>query len=194
MCEPACGSGRFGLATGTYMGSQGISNYICQNDLDSICAKMTAINMTYNGIVGEVTCSNGLDIEGNTFRFGYKICPILSFFEPQYWNSIRFHMYKTTRKWAEFQYVAIPVNYEQTYMSKVNERTFALIEERNIARKEKAKEEEIQAVKAQVQENLKGTLFETDTSQLDNVRLGKPQEKTKKPTTKKAKIEQPKLF
>jgi len=41
MCEPACGSGRFGLATGTYMGSQGISNYICQNDLDSICAKMT---------------------------------------------------------------------------------------------------------------------------------------------------------
>jgi len=135
-----------------------------------------------------------LDIEGNTFRFGYKICPVLSFFEPKYWNSIRFEIYRTTRKWAEFQYVAIPVNYEQTYMSKVNERTLALIEERNIARKEKTKEEEIQAVKAQVQENLKGTLFETDASQLDNIRLGKPQTKTKKQTIKKIKIEQPKLF
>jgi len=194
MCDPACGSGRFGLATGTFMGSQGISNYICQNDLDSICAKMTAINMTYNGIVGEVTCADGLDIEGNTFRFGYKICPVLSFFAPQHWNSIRFQMYKTARKWAEFQYVALPVNYEQTHMSKVNERTLALIEEKNIARKEKAREEDIQAVKAQVQENLKGTLFETDMSQLDNVRLGKPQQKIKKPTTKKTKVEQPKLF
>jgi len=39
-----------------------------------------------------------------------------------------------------------------------------------------------------------GLLFETDTSQLDNIRLGKPQQKMKKPTTKKLKIEQPKLF
>ena len=66
--EPACGSGRFGLSAGTYIGSKGIPSYICQNDLDSICAKMTAINMTYNGIVGEITCSDGLDIEGNSFR------------------------------------------------------------------------------------------------------------------------------
>ena len=94
MAEPACGSGRFGIAAGTYIGSKGIPSYICQNDLDSICAKMTAINMTYNGIVGEVTCANGLDIVGNTFRFGYKICPVLSFFEPQYWNSIRFHSFR----------------------------------------------------------------------------------------------------
>ncbi|MFK7983570.1 MAG: N-6 DNA methylase, partial [Saprospiraceae bacterium] len=123
MAEPACGSGRFGLAAGTYIGSKGIPSYICQNELKKIRKKMTAINMTYNGIVGEITCSNGLDIEGNTFRFGYKICPILSFFEPEYWNSIRFQMYRTTRKWAEFQYVAIPVTYEQTYISKVNART-----------------------------------------------------------------------
>ena len=150
--------------------------------------------MTYNGIVGEVTAMNGLDIDGNTFRFGYKICPVLSFFEPQYWNSIRFRMYRMTRKWAEFQYVAMPITYEQTYTSKVNAKTLALIEEKHIARKEKAKEEEIQAVKAQVQESLKGTLFETDTSQLVNIRLGKPQSKPKKPTIKKVKIEQPKLF
>jgi len=154
MCDPACGSGRFGLATGTYMGSQGISSYICQNDLDSICAKMTAINMTYNGIVGEVTCGDGLDIEGNTFRFGYKICPVLSFFEPAHWNSIRFEMYRTTRKWAEFQYVALPVTYEQTYMSKVNARTLTLIKERNKVNNAVAKEKVIQELKAQVQENL----------------------------------------
>ena len=194
MAEPACGSGRFGLAAGTYIGSKGVPSYICQNDLDSICAKMTAINMTYNGIVGEVTCANGLDIEGNTFRFGYKICPILSFFDPEHWNSIRFEMYRTTRKWAEFQYVALPVTYEQTYMSKVNAKTLELIKKRTIAAKEEKKTVAIQELKAQVQENLKGTLFETDTSQLDNIRLGKPQQKTKKPSSKKLKIDQPKLF
>jgi len=194
MNEPTCGSGRFGIAAGTYIGSQGIPSYICQNDLDSLCAKMTAINMTYNGIVGEVTCSDGLDVEGNTFRFGYKICPVLSFFEPQYWNRIRFQMYRTFRKWAEFQYVAVPIEYEQTYMSKVNAKTLALIEEKNKVRKKAAKEKEIQELKTQVQEKLKGTLFETDTSQLDNIRLGKPQPKTKKATAKKTKIEQPKLF
>ena len=192
--EPACGSGRFGLAAGTYIGSKGIPSYICQNDLDSICAKMTAINMTYNGIVGEVTCANGLDIEGNTFRFGYKICPVLSFFEPQYWNSIRFQIYRTTRKWAEFQYVAIPVTYEQTYTSKVNARTLELMEERTLAAREEEKATAIKELKTQVQENLKGSLFETDTSQLDNIRLGKPQLKSKKSTTKKLKIEHPKLF
>ena len=192
--EPACGSGRFGLSAGTYIGSKGIPSYICQNDLDSICAKMTAINMTYNGIVGEVTCANGLDIEGNTFRFGYKICPILSFFDPQYWNSIRFQMYRTTRKWAEFQYVTIPVSYEQTYTSRVNARTLELMRERAIVAKEEEKAATIKELKVQVQENLKGSLFENDTSQLDNIRLGKPQPKTKKPSTKKIKIEPPKLF
>jgi len=142
----------------------------------------------------EVTCANGLDIEGNTFRFGYKICPILSFFDPEHWNSIRFEMYRTTRKWAEFQYVALPVTYEQTYMSKVNAKTLELIKKRTIAAKEEKKTVAIQELKAQVQENLKGTLFETDTSQLDNIRLGKPQQKTKKPSSKKLKIDQPKLF
>jgi len=160
--------------------------------------------MTYNGIVGEVTCANGLDIEGNTFRFGYKICPVLSFFDPQYWNSIRFQMYRTSRKWAEFQYVAVPVTYEQnvavpvtyeqTYTSKVNARTLELMKERTLAANKEEKAAAIKELKNQVQENLKGSLFENDTSQLDNIRLGMPQPKTKKPTTKKIKIEQPKLF
>ena len=195
MNEPACGSGRFGIATATHIGSQGIPSYICQNDLDSICAKMTAINMTYNGIVGEVTCMNGLDMEGNTFRFGYKICPVLSFFEPKYWNSIRFRMYRTTRKWAEFQYVAIPVNYEQTYTSKVNARTLELMEEKAIATNKAEEKKAIQDLKAQVQENLKDTLFETDTSQLDNIRLGTSVPvKSNKKALVRPKIEQPKLF
>ncbi|MEM1122900.1 MAG: N-6 DNA methylase [Bacteroidota bacterium] len=194
MNEPACGSGRFGIAAGTYIGSRGIPNYICQNDLDSLCAKMTAINITYNGIVGEITCGDGLDIEGNTFRFDYKICPLLSFFDQKYWNSIRFQMYRTTRKWAEFQYVAIPVTYEQTYISKVNTRTLELMEQRAAIIKEEEKATTIKELKAQVQENLKGTLFEADTSQLDNIRLGKPKPKAKKTVTKKQKTEQPKLF
>jgi len=194
MNEPACGSGRFGLAAGTLIGSMGIPNYICQNDLDSICAKMTAINMTYNGIVGEITCADGLDIEGNSFRFGYKICPVLSFFDPQYWNSIRFRIYRTTRKWAEFQYVAVPVDYEETYTSKVNARTLELMRQRAKVASEDEKATAIKELKAQVQENLKNTLFENDNSQLDNIRLGKLQSKPKKVAVRKVKIEQPKLF
>lgn len=69
-----------------------------------------------------------------------------------------------------------------------------LIEERAKVVKEEEKAAAIKELKTQVQENLKGTLFEADTSQLDNIRLGKPQPKIKKTTTKKVKIEQPKLF
>jgi len=97
-------------------------------------------------------------------------------------------------KWAEFQYVAVPVTYEQTYTSKVNARTLELMKERTLAANKEEKAAAIKELKNQVQENLKGSLFENDTSQLDNIRLGMPQPKTKKPTTKKIKIEQPKLF
>lgn len=197
MNEPACGSGRFGIATATHLGCQGIPSYICQNDLDSLCAKITAINMTLNGIVGEVTSMNGLGLDGDTFRFGYKICPVLSFFEPEYWDVIRFRMYRTTRKWADFQYVAIPVDYEQTYISKVNTRTLELMEEKRLAADKVSKQKEVQILKAKAQENLKGTLFETDTSQLDNIRIETTPtllKVSKKKTTKKPKIEQAKLF
>jgi len=81
-----------------------------------------------------------------------------------------------------------------TYTSKVNARTLELMEARILAAKEEEKTAAIKDLKVQVQENLKGSLFENDTSQLDNIRLGKPQPKTKNPTTKKIKIEQPKLF
>lgn len=71
MLEPTSGSGRFILAANAI--NPGI--YSCGNDLDSMCAKMTAINMALNGAEGDVTCGDGLDSSGDSFRFGWKIMP-----------------------------------------------------------------------------------------------------------------------
>jgi len=48
--EPCCGSGRFILAAN----HQASGNYFVAQDLDSICCKMTAINMCLHEIRGEV--------------------------------------------------------------------------------------------------------------------------------------------
>lgn len=71
--EPACGSGRMLLAANAiYPGC-----FSCANDIDGMCAKMTAINMCLNGAVGQVTCGDGLDIKGDSFRFGYSVMPMM---------------------------------------------------------------------------------------------------------------------
>jgi len=72
LCEPACGSGRFILAANaTHPGT-----FSCGNDLDQMCVKMTAINMCLNGAIGQVTCGDGLDIKGESFRFGWSVVPL----------------------------------------------------------------------------------------------------------------------
>lgn len=74
MAEPACGSGRFVLAAN----AMHPATFSCANDLDMMCAKMTAINMCWNGAVGQVTCGDGLDITGESFRFGWQVEPMLA--------------------------------------------------------------------------------------------------------------------
>jgi type I restriction enzyme M protein len=68
--DPTCGSGRLLIAHhAKYPG-----NYHYGQDLDPICAKMSAINMMIHGCVGEVSCMNTLTME---WRFGYFINPYL---------------------------------------------------------------------------------------------------------------------
>lgn len=77
VAEPCSGSGRMILAANAvYPGC-----YSCCNDLDTMCAKMTAINMCLNGAVGQVTCGDGLDIIGTSFRFGYTVMPMMMYFQ-----------------------------------------------------------------------------------------------------------------
>lgn len=73
VAEPACGSGRMVLAANAHYAGC----FACANDLDPMCAKMTAINMCLNGAVGQVTCGDGLDIKGDSYRFGYTVMPMV---------------------------------------------------------------------------------------------------------------------
>jgi type I restriction-modification system DNA methylase subunit len=66
--DPCCGSGRMLLAFAK--GSRFMHGYY-GIDIDSRCAKMTAINLFLNGLRGEVMCGDTL--ARDDFRFGYKI-------------------------------------------------------------------------------------------------------------------------
>lgn len=66
--EPCAGSGRMILAAN----SVAIGNYYSAVDLDPMCAKMTAINMTIHGITGQVNCGDALFIH-ERWNFGYEV-------------------------------------------------------------------------------------------------------------------------
>lgn len=66
--DPACGSGRMLLA----LNSIAPGNFHYATDIDSVCVKMTAINMCIHCISGQVVCANGLWY-GDSWRFGYQI-------------------------------------------------------------------------------------------------------------------------
>lgn len=68
--DPACGSGRFLIAFhASYPG-----NNVYGEDLDPLCAKMTAINMLLHGCEGEVVCHDSILCD---YNFGYKINPYI---------------------------------------------------------------------------------------------------------------------
>ena len=57
--DPCCGSGRLILASNKYAPG----NYYIAQDLDSICVKMTCINLAMHGIKAEVHHQNTLSME-----------------------------------------------------------------------------------------------------------------------------------
>lgn len=74
--DPASGSGRFLIAF--HANAPGNFQYGC--DIDTICAKMTAINMCLSGCVGQAICGDALNLT-NTFRFGFQINPNLTLYK-----------------------------------------------------------------------------------------------------------------
>lgn len=66
--DPACGSGRLLIASHAHKPG----NYHCGQDLDQVCAKMSAINMVLHGCIGEVACMNTITME---WFFSYEINP-----------------------------------------------------------------------------------------------------------------------
>lgn len=70
--DPCSGSGRLLLA----WHALAPGNYQYGADLDSICAKMTAVNMCLHGCVGQAVCMDSL--QPDDWRFGYQINRYLS--------------------------------------------------------------------------------------------------------------------
>lgn len=64
--DPASGSGRMLISAH----AKCPGNYCYGADLDSICAKMTALNMCIHGCIGEAVCMDSL---AGKFYFGYEI-------------------------------------------------------------------------------------------------------------------------
>jgi type I restriction enzyme M protein len=65
--DPSSGSGRTLLSFNAY----NPGNYLYGEDLDPICAKMTALNMAIHGCQGQVCCQNSLSLDD--WRFGYQV-------------------------------------------------------------------------------------------------------------------------
>ena len=63
--EPCSGSGRMVLAAN----HQAKGNYYVCEDLDPLCCKMTAINLCFHDIRGEVHCHNALTRDESRFSF-----------------------------------------------------------------------------------------------------------------------------
>jgi len=72
--DPASGSGRFLIAF--HANAPGNYQYGC--DIDSICAKMTAINMCISGCVGQAICGDALML-GDSYRFGFEVNRYLTY-------------------------------------------------------------------------------------------------------------------
>lgn len=93
--DPACGSGRFLIASHAHAPG----NYQCGQDLDPVCAKMSAINMLLHGCVGEVACMNTITME---WHFGYEINPHLTY-----------HGFPSLRKVEKFEDSIFYVDFEK---------------------------------------------------------------------------------
>ena len=71
--DPTCGSGRTLLAANAYLLAHNAKKpYLIGEDIDTICCKMTAVNLLVHGCFGEVVCHDTLQEPGSV-RFGYII-------------------------------------------------------------------------------------------------------------------------
>lgn len=194
--DPACGSGRMGLAAAAHCMANKTPCWVSMNDLDAICTKMTAVNMCLNGIVGESTCMSGLDILGDSYRFGYQIIPALAQFPQEMWEYYRMLFLMKAKQDIKKQYLLIPISYEQTFLKQANDRLLAELEERKKITEKEVRDKAVNEIKETIQARMKGTLFEDDTSQLENVTLPKSKKSKALRKTKPSKTdgEQQTLF
>jgi type I restriction enzyme M protein len=189
--DPACGSGRMGLSAATHGMLNGNPTWVTMNDIDPICTKMTAVNMALNGVVGEAVCMDGLDITNESFRFAYKVTPLYLYLPEETRDLHRIAILSKTRQDIKKQYILTPLEYEETYLSQVNNCTLRRLKEARQAESKEEQKTKEKAIKDEIQARLKNSLFENDASIINDIKL--PSEITtnknlsKKPNSKKTK-------
>ncbi len=171
--DPACGSGRMGLAAAHQSLKNRVPCWVSMNDLDPICTKMAAVNMALNGVIGEAICMNGLDLSGETYRFGYRVEPAIAQYPPETWEYYRMLLLMKTGQDIKKQYVLKSVPYARTYLAQVNGRLQEEYQKRLEIEDQVKQEVALQEIKNQVKARMAGTLFEGDESQLENIELPK---------------------
>lgn len=169
--DPACGSGRMGLSSAVYVIQKGIPTWISMNDIDGLCAKMTAVNMALNGVVGEATCMNGLDITGDSYRFGYQVIPIYSQILKQQRELYRLAIIAQTGQDIKKQYGLIPIKYEETYLSKANKNMLERLKGAKAINDKIERKKAEEAIQNEIKTRLNGSLFENDTSLINDIKL-----------------------
>lgn len=168
--DPACGSGRMGLSAATNAMSNQTAVWVTMNDIDPICTKMTAVNMCLNGIVGEAICMNGLDIKGDSYRFGYLVSPAYAIYPEETREFYRMLVLMKTGQDIKKQYVLTPLPYEKTYLKQVNDSFLHRMKEAQELKEESEKQQEIENIQQEIKSRMAGTLFEDDTTQLENIK------------------------
>ncbi|TDB69105.1 N-6 DNA methylase [Arundinibacter roseus] len=88
--DPASGSGRLLLSFNAY----NPGNFLFAEDLDAVCAKMSALNMAIHGCQGQVCCMNTLTMEN--WQFGFQI----NYFHRLGWPPIP-HLQPITKEQSE---------------------------------------------------------------------------------------------
>lgn len=158
VCDSACGSGRLLLAAHAVN-----PNTCCYgNDIDYLCAKMCAVNFCLNGVVGEITCNDGLWPTDSNFRFGFKCVPLFmtTIAQNPYYQMMHF-MSAEIRN----QFVLLPLTFEESRYSIHPEKFQPLIQQ------------ETERRKAAAPDGLQGILFETE--QADKAQNVKPSQRIK---------------
>lgn len=167
--DPACGSGRMGLAAAINALVKRVPCWVTMNDLDPICTKMAAVNMALHGVVGEALCMNGLDISGDSYRFGYQVQPALAQYPQNMWEFYRMLMLMKTGQDIRKQYLLIKTHYEQTFLKEANDQMLLEYQERQKIANEEERKKAVQEIEDKIKSRMAGTLFDGDTSQLKNV-------------------------
>lgn len=184
--DSACGSARLLLSAANHANKKGIPTYVTANDIDPLCTKMAAVNMALNGVVGEALNMNGLDITGDTYRFGYKVIPLYTQIPQRQRELYRLAIMSKTGQDIKKQYGLIPLEYEETYLSQVNNSVLKRLETARQLESEEQRKQAEKAIQEEIKARFKNSLFENDEILTQDVKL--PSETTpKKKTSKKRK-------